>query len=289
MRFAQLRPLYRSLLALGFAAGLVGCDGADKPAVKKLAQAAAVDEKPAPVPAPTPVVAASAPDAGMVPHAAAVVEPPTEPKATEGSIDEAPPIVLPATFDERMQLGKKLAKKGQTDDALVAFEGASALNPGSERPHIEMARVLIAAGEMKPARVHADQATALAPTSSAAWNTKGRICFAEKEFDSSIYAFTKATQANGDNAFAWNNLGLALIAKENWDDAIVALETATGLPRPEPYMFANLGSAYEHAGRVAEARTAYKQGAARGSAESRKGLERIEELKASAAPAPTQE
>jgi len=94
------------------------------------------------------------------------------------------------------------------------------------------------------------------------------------------------TEGNGENAYAWNNLGLALMATKNWDDAVVALQTATQLAHPEPYMFANLGGALEHADRVAEARSAYRDGAKRGSTESRKALLRLDELKASAPPEP---
>lgn len=287
MRFALLRSLVSSVATVGLTVGLVACGDDAQPQVKKLdpvaqtappvAPPAAVVEPPKAAAPVEEAKAAATPDARP---AAQVVE--SEPASSgegEGKPDE-PTLVLPATFDARMQLGKKLAKKGETDDALAAFAGAAALDARSEKPHIEMARVLIAAGDMKTARQHADQAIFLAPNSSSAWNTKGRICFAEKEYDPAVYAFTKATQANGDNAFAWNNLGLALIAEEKFDAAIVALETATGLPRPEPYMFANLGLAYERAGRGTEARTAYKVGSSRGSAESRKALLRMEEMNA---------
>src|SRR5262249_19983517 len=155
----------------------------------------------------------------------------------------------------------------------------------SERPYLEMARLRIGAGESKAARVDADQAVALAPTSSAAWNTKGRVLFVEKEYDSAVYAFSKATEHNGDNAYAWNNLGLVLMAQAKWADAIVAFETATGLPNPETYMWINLGTAYEPASRVVDARGAYKKAAARGSAEARRALGRLDEASA-ATPAP---
>jgi Flp pilus assembly protein TadD len=280
MRFAKLRPVFSSLVAIGFAA-TVGCGGDDKPAVKKL-EPAPVASEPA-----LPTAAVLRPDAGGHPVAVAPVEtgPVAEPVA---KIDEAPPIDLPPTFEERMAMGKRFARKGNLDLAVVAFESAAALSPASEKPHIEMARALIAAGDLKTARQNADQAVALAPGSSAAWNTKGRIQFAEKETDAAIYDFTRATQATGDNAYAWNNLGLALMSLEKWDDAVTALETATGLPQPQPYMFANLGLAYENAGRVVEARSAYKAGTAHGSTESRQALLRLDDLKASAESSPTE-
>src|SRR5215470_3461980 len=290
MRFALLRSLVPSVATVGLTVGLVACGDEAQPQVKKLDPAAQTTVAAAPAPSIAPPAAVveqakgtatpdARPAAQVVESEPAAASKPDETKPGDTKPDE-PTFVLPATFDARMQLGKKLAKKGETDDALAAFAGAAALDPKSEKPQIEMARVLIAAGDMKTARQHADQAIALAPSSSGAWNTKGRICFAEKEYDPAVYAFSKATQANGDNAFAWNNLGLALIEQERWDAAIVALETATGLPRPEPYMFANLGLAYERAGRTTEARTAYKVGSSRGSAESRKALLRMEEMNA---------
>jgi tetratricopeptide (TPR) repeat protein len=292
MRFAKLRPVFCSLVALGLAATF-GCGNDDKPAVKKLDNQPAVAANREPEP-PLPVATGLAKsEAGAAPAMAVAGPPPAEAVAPQsadepGKLDEAPPIDLPPSFDERMAMGKRFARKGQVDLALVAFESAAALQPASDKPHVEIARALIGAGDLKTARSHADQAVALAPRSSAAWNTKGRILFAEKETDAAIYAFTKATQENGDNVYAWNNLGLALMAMEKWDDAITALETATGLPHPQPYMFANLGLAYENAGRLTEARAAYKAGSAHGSTESRQALGHLADVEASSGPPSTE-
>src|SRR5215470_2414542 len=202
MRFALLRSLVPSVATVGLTVGLVACGDEAQPQVKKLDPAAQTTVAAAPAPSIAPPAAVveqakgtatpdARPAAQVVESEPAAASKPDETKPGDTKPDE-PTFVLPATFDARMQLGKKLAKKGETDDALAAFAGAAALDPKSEKPHIEMARVLIA--------------------------------FAEKEYDPAVYAFTKATEANGDNAFAWNNLGLALIAEEKFDAAVVALE-----------------------------------------------------------------
>src|SRR5262249_42785140 len=134
-------------------------------------------------PATAPAVAAPVP-----PDAGAPL--PIADKPVEETV--APPVfVLPATFDERMQLGRRLPRQGKIDDAVAAFEGASALAPVSERPYLELARLHLGEGKTKAARVDADQAIVLAPTSSAAWNTKGRVCFVEKQYDAAVYSFSK--------------------------------------------------------------------------------------------------
>src|SRR5688572_31835874 len=45
----------------------------------------------------------------------------------EPVVDPTPqtePMVLPETFEERLDLGKKLVKKGKLDDAIIALDGA---------------------------------------------------------------------------------------------------------------------------------------------------------------------
>jgi arginase family enzyme len=54
-------------------------------------------------------------------------------------------------------------------------------------------------------------------------------------------------------------------------------------------MFANLGEAYEEAGRPIEARTAYRQGARRGSPVCREAFRRLDEELAAAPPATRRE
>jgi tetratricopeptide (TPR) repeat protein len=271
----------RTLCAIGLS--LVGAcsDGARPPEVKRLeaprtASAALPETMPA---------AMAPPDAGGV----AVTSPPDAAAAatTATMPDEPPVLTLPPTFDARMQLGRRLARQGKREEAISAYMGALALQPASERPHLEMARLLLEGGDPRSARLHADQAIGLAPTSSSAWNTKGRVLFVEKEYDAAAYAFTKATEHNGENHYAWNNLGLVLMAQSKWDDAILALETATGLPDPETYMWINLGTAYERANRLVDARGAYRHGLARGSADARKALLRLDEAKAGVGPATT--
>jgi tetratricopeptide (TPR) repeat protein len=300
MRFATLRVLVPSLFA--FALSAAAChDEAAPPAVKRLAPTVpgpvAALESPALRPAAdggvsSTVVTVAKDDAGhavaVVPVAPAAPGAAAAPAAAAADADAEPPddgpgeFVLPPTFDGRMVYGRHLAAQGKTDDAVVAFQGALVLRPASERPHVEMARAYLDAGDLRSARAHADLAVAATPTSSSAWNTRGRVLFVARETSMAIESFTRATQADGDNAYAWNNLGLALMADKHWDEAIAALEVATGLAHPEPYMFANLGEAYEKAGRIAEARTAYQAGARHRSSESRAALLRLGELKAEA-------
>jgi tetratricopeptide (TPR) repeat protein len=255
----------RTSSAILFALLVTACGDKAKPRVETLTPVAEVAPPvPAPAPVPVPEVAVAAPDAG-VPQVAVAPPPASEPDP------------LPATFEERMKLGKKHAARGEVDEALAAFTAASAIRPADAAPHVEMARVLIADNDPASAGEQVDIALEKAPASSAAWNTKGRVLLVERQLEGAIYAFTRATQTNPANAWAWNNLGLALISAGKLDEAIEALETATGLPESEGYMFNNLGVAYERRSRVVEARSAYKQGAALGSSLARQSLIKLDE------------
>lgn len=197
-----------------------------------------------------------------------IVEPIQEPVQT--------PMVLPETFEERLDLGKKLVKQGKLDDAVIALEGAIALGADKAVAHVEMARALLLKNDPKGARGFAQKGVELEPTSSAAWNTLGRVSLMERKMDDAVAEFGRATDENGDNIYAWNNLGLTLLQMKRYDEAIEAFETATEGKDPEPYMWNNLGMAYEKVDRVEDARIAYVKGAEAGSNPAAKNLARIE-------------
>jgi tetratricopeptide (TPR) repeat protein len=272
MPFLNTHHRFLSMSLLGGALALVSACGevapssapspkgsASAPVVRKTSEPITTRAEPAEIlQAPEPVPAPAAEPAPVEPR---VLAPASEP--------------LPESFDDRMVLGKKLVKEGKLGEALLAFEGALALEEEAA-PHVELARVLLLQKDARGARAQAERAVELSPRSSAAWNTLGRVALLEKEYGEAVEHFSRATEENRDNLYAWNNLGLALMRLSRWEEAIAALETATNGEGPESYMWNNLGTAYEHEQRLEEARVAYAHGAGAGSQLASKNLVRLE-------------
>jgi tetratricopeptide (TPR) repeat protein len=254
MRFRTLQGFLASVFVLS-----AGCAN-DKPApVKRLTSAPVVA---------TPVVAA-APVVAETPPPVVIEAPLTTRPAGE--------IPLPATFAERMRLGRTMLGMRKPAEAIYAFQGAAELDPESAQPFIEIARVEISRKDFPAARVAAEAAVKLAPESSAAWNTFGRVALAEGELDDAVSHFEHAVEMNEQNGYAWNNLGLCKLRQGKWDDAIEALESAVATEDAAAFMWNNLGAAYERVKDVEQARSAYEKGAVEGSALAAKNLARLDD------------
>lgn len=190
------------------------------------------------------------------------------------------PLAIPASFAEAMELGKKLAEKGDVQ-AKDMFEAAAKLNKKSFEPHVELARYYISKNERANAIKAANKAVKLAPESSQAYNTLGRAELLRHDYDAAILAFRQATELNPDNVWAWNNLGFVQLTLKKYDEAVDSLLTATSKKGVTGYMWNNLGTAYEHLDQLDEAREAFENGGKLGSASalaSRKRLEGVDTI-----------
>ena len=202
------------------------------------------------------------------------------PSVDKGIAGIREPLAIPASFAEAMELGKKLAEKGDVQ-AKDMFEAAAKLNKKSAEPHIELARFYIGKTERANAIKAANKAVKLAPESSQAYNTLGRAELLRHNYDAAILAFRQSTELNPDNVWAWNNLGFVQLTLKKYDEAIDSLLTATSKKGATGYMWNNLGTAYEHLDQLDEAREAFENGGKLGSSEavaSRKRLEGVDTI-----------
>lgn len=189
-------------------------------------------------------------------------------------------LAVPASYAEAMELGKKLAEKGDVQ-AKAMFEGAAKMQKKSAEPHIELARFYIGKNERANAIKAANKAVKLAPESSQAYNTLGRAELLRHNYDAAILAFRQSTELNPENVWAWNNLGFVQLTLKKYDEAIDSLLTATSKKGATGYMWNNLGTAYEHLDQLDEAREAFENGGKLGSSEalaSRKRLEGVDTI-----------
>lgn len=230
--------------------------------------------------APAPITSESGSSSVSMPLPAPVVED-VKPVVTAPIVtDVKPSLAIPASYAEAMELGRKLADKGD-DQAKDMFEAAAKLQKKNADPHIELARFYIAKNQKANAIKAAAKAVKLAPESSQAYNTLGRAELLRHEYDAAILAFRQATELNADNVWAWNNLGFVQLTLKKYDEAIDSLLTATSKKGATGYMWNNLGTAYEHLDQLDEAREAFENGGKLGSSEalaSRKRLEGVDTI-----------
>lgn len=228
---------------------------------------------------------APAPTANDMPSKTSQPQPIAEVVKPEPIVENVKPakveqMAIPASFAEAMELGKKLADKGDVQ-AKEMFEAAAKMQKKSAEPHIELARFFITKNERANAISAAKKAVKLAPESSQAYNTLGRAELLRHDYDAAILAFRQATELNADNVWAWNNLGFVQLTLKKYDEAIDSLLTATSKKGATGYMWNNLGTAYEHLDQLDEAREAFENGGKLGSSEalaSRKRLEGVDTI-----------
>ncbi len=222
-------------------------------------------------------------DSGSSPMSVPTPEPIAESPAvvpTRPNVVDVRELATPTTFAAAMELGKRLAEKGDVQ-AKDMFEAAAKLDKKSAEPHVELARYFIAKNERANAIKSANKAVKLAPESSQAYNTLGRAELLRHNYDAAILAFRQSTELNPDNVWAWNNLGFVQLSLKKYDEAIDSLLTATSKKGATGYMWNNLGTAYEHLDQLDEAREAFENGGKLGSSAalaSRKRLEGVDTI-----------
>jgi tetratricopeptide (TPR) repeat protein len=117
-------------------------------------------------------------------------------------------------------LGIALAATGRPDEAVEAFRGVVAVDPGNGLVHANLANALLAKGEFVEAARQATQATELLPGNSMAHEVLGLALAAEGKLEEATAQLERALQIDPGN----------LDARENLRD-ILRRRNASPLPR----------------------------------------------------------
>ena len=192
-------------------------------------------------------------------------------------------------------LGLAFWKAGHLEESEAALLRSAALDEGSERTFVNLARVRLDRKDPRGALEAADRALSLKPGSAQGLHQRGRALDALNRGDEARDTLQQARLADPANGYIANTLGYLLLRQGRTDEAVVELEAAReSLPKVS-YVRNNLGVAYERRGEidkaVAEFQAAVEAGDPGGkAAESLARLEPIRErllARGSEVPAPS--
>lgn len=183
-------------------------------------------------------------------------------------------------------------RRGQTEDARLAYSQAVALDPDSGVSRRRLLRLALDAEDFKTAREQARALLESAPESALnhflaglvesrdehaqqaithykkaielergkypeAWFNLGRAHSQASQFDLAIEAYEKAIQEKPDYIAAWNNLGLAFVDEKQPEKAVECFEKSLALDDKYALAWHNLAKVYYEQERYAEATKAY--------------------------------
>ena len=151
-------------------------------------------------------------------------------------------------------LGLVAAESGRSDDALVEFQTALALNPQFSTATVNLANALATTGRLSEAADRFDAAITADPASVEARVGLGNVRLQQGRARDAIASFRAAIALAPDQADAHNGLGAALTETGRPADAIPELTEALRIRPRFPNAEVNLAIAFLKTGRPDDAR-----------------------------------
>jgi Flp pilus assembly protein TadD len=161
-------------------------------------------------------------------------------------------------------LGLSLWKGGKPEQAEPVLERAAALDGGSSRTWINLARVRLDLDDSRSALEAADRALGIEPLSADALHQRGRALARLGRGDEALDTLSRAREAAPENGYVANTLGYWLIQAGRDAEALPLLEAARERLPDVAYVRNNLGVVYERTGRIEEAVAEYRAAVAAG-------------------------
>jgi tetratricopeptide (TPR) repeat protein len=152
-------------------------------------------------------------------------------------------------IDAHMSLGAILCDvKRDYDGAIVAFEEAIRIDPGSALARLNLGNALHGKGNTPEAIAMFRKAIEIAPDYAAAHVNLGAVLAGEENQEQRIAAYREAVRIRPDHAIARANLGAALSDQGDEEGAIAELRIAHELDPKNPITRRNLGNMLQRTG-----------------------------------------
>jgi protein O-mannosyl-transferase len=150
-------------------------------------------------------------------------------------------------------LGNILGDRGETGEAMSAFQKALEIKPDYADAHRNLGSLLARVGRFDEAIAHFQKALETRPDFADAHNGLGIALAGRGRFDEAIPHFEKALELKPNQAVVYNNLGNALTSCGRTEEAINHFQRALEIKPDYAEAYANLGNALANRGRIDEA------------------------------------
>jgi Flp pilus assembly protein TadD len=125
-----------------------------------------------------------------------------------------------------------------------------------------LSNLAVLAGDMAEAEEWLEQVLDEYPDDISAMNDLGYLWADQnKHLDQALAMIRRAVEAEPENAAYRDSLGWVLFRLGRFDEAIAELEKAAAIGEPDAVILDHLGDAYQAAGRVEQAREAWRRAA----------------------------
>jgi tetratricopeptide (TPR) repeat protein len=131
--------------------------------------------------------------------------------------------------EELLNKGEQLLSRNRYQDALVAFENAAKIDPGSTSAWIKIGEVLKNLKRYEEALQAYEKAIGLDSNDESLWQRKGQVLYDLGRKEDALRAFEKAIVLNPENESNWQWKGSSLAELDRQKDALRAFEKAIEL------------------------------------------------------------
>ena len=156
-------------------------------------------------------------------------------------------------------LGKALAARGKTEEAIAEYRTAIRLEPDDPIAHSNLGLALMNRRKLDEAIAEYREAIRLKPESAGTHNSLGYALYARGKKDEAIAEYREAIRLEPDSAIAHSNLGSGLADRGQFDEAIAECRTAIRLKPDDALARCSLGVALNAQGKRDQARAAFRE------------------------------
>ena len=163
----------------------------------------------------------------------------------------------PESYQVHELNAEALETQGKWDDAIAEYRKILEKDPRLPGIHYRIGRVILSApatdSTAEDAKKEFQQELEVDPTNAGAEYVLGELAREAQQWPDAIDHFSRATKLDSSFSDAFFGLGRSLISAEKFSDAIAPLEAFVKLQPLEPAGHFQLGTAYNRAGRKADA------------------------------------
>ena len=156
------------------------------------------------------------------------------------------------TKDAAKYLAMSELQLGHVDKAIKAYEKSIELNPDSDEPHVDLAKLLFTQEKYKEAEQHYAKAVELNPDAVNYYSLAQAQLFQDK-FTKAEASMNTVLQLEPDDPNSYYGMGLVLSKQGRHEKAIEYFETAIESKRDFYDAYAEIGFAYADLGRMEDA------------------------------------